>query len=111
MTVLVIASIGFVVMYGTIVALRWIGAPNWLFLLPWLLPTAGTLVWTILRPSPAVLSDEDGDSWIGYSMRLVLFGADRPQPLPVRIVAAVVLGAPIVWAFIVLTLLELIGIF
>lgn len=110
-TFLLVASIGFAVMLGLVVGLRWVGAPTWILLLPWLLPTVGAVVWTVVRPVPAVVTDEDDDSWIGYSMRLVLFGADRAQAFPVRIVAAVLFGAPIVWAFFVLTLLELLGVF
>ena len=44
-------------------------------------------------------------------MRLVLFGADVPQALPIRVVAALLLGALVVWAFVVFTILELLGVF
>lgn len=110
-TFLIVAAVGFGTMFGCIALLRLFEPPQWVVLLPWLAPTAGMLYWTVVRPTPAIVSDDDDDSWIGYSMRLVLFGADTPQALPIRLVAALVLGAAVVWAFIVFTILELAGIF
>ena len=110
-TFLVILAVGVGVMLAVAWFLGALGAPDWAQWLPWTLPTVGMIVWTILRPSPAVVSDDDDDSWVGYSMRLVLFGADTPQALPIRLIAGLLLGAPVVWAFIVFTLLELTGIF
>lgn len=110
-TFLLIAAVGFVVMIALMMGLDAIGAPRWLVTAPWWMPTLGMLVWTVFRPSPAIVSDDDDDSWVGYSMRLVLYGADVPQALPIRLVAALLLGALVVWAFVVFTILELFGIF
>ncbi len=111
LTFILIAAVGFALMVGVMVALRSFGSPDWLIAAPWVVPTAGMLFWTVFRPSPAIVSDDDDDSWVGYSMRLVLFGADVPQALPIRLIAALLLGALVVWAFIVFTILELLGIF
>jgi hypothetical protein len=110
-TFLLVAAVGLATMYGCMALLRLFDPPQWVVLLPWLLPTAGMLYWTMFRPSPAIVSDDDDDSWVGYSMRLVLFGADVPQALPIRVVAAILLGALVVWAFVVFTILELVGVF
>ncbi len=110
-TFLMITAVGVAVMLGVVWVLGALGAPTWVQWLPWTLPTIGTIVWTVLRPTAAVVSDDDDDSWVGYSMRLVLFGADVPQALPIRLIAALLLGAPVVWAFVVFTILELAGIF
>lgn len=110
-TFLLIAAVGLVVMVAVMTGLRAIGSPGWLVAAPWWVPTLGMLVWTVFRPSPAIVSDDDDDSWVGYSMRLVLYGADVPQALPIRLIAALLLGALVVWAFVVFTILELLGIF
>jgi hypothetical protein len=112
MTTLIVVAVGLVLLALAMQLLEWLGAPGWIVVLPWLVPTAGTLGWNVLRPSPAVLTDDDDDSWIGYSLRCALAGpAERPHPAPLRAVAAVLLGAPIVWAFVVFGLLQLTGVF
>ncbi len=103
--------LGVVVAALVSVGLRSLAAPTWAVALPWVLPIVGTVVWTLRSPAPAVLSDDDDESWSGYAIRWAMVGADEPRPVGVRVVAALVFGAPIVWSFVVLTALELTGIF
>ena len=93
------------------VGLRALGAPTWVVALPWLLPIVGMLIWTVRSPAPAVLSDDDDESWSGYAIRSIMVGAVERRPAPVRVLAALLFGAPVVWSFVVLTALELTGIF
>ena len=96
-------------------ALMWLldrlGSPTWLVVLPWMAPTLGALAWTLLRPSPAIATDDDDDSWVGYAIRFVLVGDDTPRSAPIRVLAALLFGAPIVWALIVSGLATLTGLF
>jgi hypothetical protein len=86
------------------------GAPPWLVSLPWWLPTIGAVVWTLGRPAPAEVTDDDDDSWFGHSLRWVLVGELAPRPAIARVVAAIVFGAPVAWALLVIGLLTLLGI-
>jgi hypothetical protein len=86
-----------------------LGAPTWLTVLPWVLPTGGALLWAAIRPTPAVATDDDDDSWIGFAIRLVMFGEDEPRALPARLVAALLLGAPVAWALGVFGGLSIVG--
>ena len=109
-TFALVLAVGFVTMWGCIWVLRWFDAPGWVTTLPWVVPTAGTLVWTIVRPSVSGLTDDDDDSWFGYTIRWVLVGELEPRPAPVRVLAAIVFGAPVVWALLISGLLTLTGI-
>ena len=111
MTFTLIVVLGVVVGALVSIGLRSLGAPTWVVALPWIAPVAGTLIWTLRSPAPAVLSDDDDESWSGYAIRFVMVGPDEPRPPAIRVLAALVFGAPIVWAFVVLTALELTGIF
>ena len=86
-------------------------APGWLFLLPWWLPTLGTVIWTLRSPAPAIVTDDDDDSWAIYSIRFVLVGAGEPRPTPIRVIAATLLGAPVCWALVLFGGLILLGVF
>ncbi len=108
---MLIVGLGIVVAVLVSIGLRAVGAPTWVVALPWLAPITGTLAWTLRSPTPAVLSDDDDESWSGYAIRSIMVGADERRPAAVRVLAALVFGAPIVWAFVVLTALELTGIF
>jgi hypothetical protein len=110
-TVAAVAVAGGALMWGCIVVLRWLGAPSWVALMPWLLPTAGAVVWTLAAGRAAEVTDDDDDSWIGYSLRWALVGELQPRPVPARVLAALVLGAPIVWAVMLSGVLTLIGLF
>jgi hypothetical protein len=110
-TVAVIAVVGAALMWGWTMLLVWLSAPRWVVATPWLLPTAGALVWTLARPTPAAVTDDDDDGWIGYSIRWALVGETRPRPTPVRVVTTIVIGAPIVWAVLLSGLLTLTGMF
>lgn len=91
--------------------LRRLDAPGWVVALPWIAPTVGMSVWSLARPTPAVMSDDDDDSWVGYVIRLVMVGSERPRQRAVRLITAVLFGAPLGWAFAVFLLIELTGIF
>lgn len=79
--------------------------------MPWLVPTLGATAWAAARPEPAVLSDDDDDSWTGFAIRYVMVGEEELRPAPVRLLAAFVVGAPVVWSLVVLGLLSIAGIF
>lgn len=96
-------------MWALIAALDWLGAPGWVVALPWLAPTAGAALWALGRPTPAILTDDDDDSWVGYSIRLVMIGSQEPRPRTVRAVLAVLFGAPVVAALTLFFLIELTG--
>ena len=105
-----IAAIGAGLMALPMWLLSAAGASGWLVLLPWWLPTLGAVVWTLREPAPAIASDDDDDSWALYSIRLVLVGAKEPRPLPLRVLAAVLLGAPACWALLLVGFLVVLGV-
>lgn len=104
-----IVVVGLALMGLAIWLMRWLDAPTWVVLLPWTLPTAGVIVWTLVRPTVAEVTDDDDDSWFGYSIRWALAGELDPRPAPIRVVAAVLFGAPTVWAVAMSGLLTLTG--
>lgn len=99
--------LGTVLMTGAMWLLSIVGAPAWLVAMPWWLPTLAAIVWTIIRPSVAVVSDDDDESWGGYANRYVLVGEHEPRAAPVRVVTALLFGAPIGWALLVFAALTL----
>jgi hypothetical protein len=108
-TFIILLGVGAAIIWAAFAALSWLGAHGWVAALPWLVPTIGALVWALGRPTPAILSDDDDDSWVGYSIRLVMIGSEAPRPRPVRAFLAMVLGAPVVSALALFFLLELTG--
>jgi len=104
-----IVAAGASTMLLVILLLGRLGAPGWMTTMPWSLPTLATLVWTIVRPEPAVVSNDDDDSWPGYVIRYVLVGEDEQRDLPRRAIAAAVFGAPVVWSLLVVGVLVLLG--
>lgn len=110
LTFAIVVAVGGAMMLGCMWLLSWAGAPGWVLTLPWIFPTAGALVWTLTRPIVAGLTDDDDDSWFGYSIRWVLVGELEPRPVPIRVIAAALFGAPIVWALQLLGLLTITGI-
>ena len=109
-TFVIVVAVGLLSLAGALWLLDRVGAPGWLVTMPWWLPTLVTIVWTLTRPTVSGLSDDDDDSWFGYSIRWVLVGELEPRPAPVRVVAALVFGAPVVWAVLVAGVLTLVGI-
>jgi hypothetical protein len=109
-TFFIILAVGVAIMWAAFAALGWLGAPGWVAALPWIVPTIGALVWALGRPKPAILSDDDDDSWAGYAVRLVMIGREEPRQRPARVLTAIVLGAPVAWALVLLLLLEMIGV-
>ena len=108
-TFAVIAGTGAVLLGGVIVVLAWIGAPAWLVVLPWAVPTVFAVAWSVLRPRPAVATDDDDDSWAGYAIQHVIIGEDETRPTPVRMIAALVFGAPVMWSLGVFGMSILVG--
>lgn len=108
-TFTIILALGATIMWAVIRALGWLGASGWVAALPWLVPTIGALVWTLGRPEPAIVTDDDDDSWAGYAIRFVMVGSELPRPRPARALAAVVFGAAVVWSLSLLFLVELLG--
>ena len=110
MTFAVIVALGIAVMAGV----WWLEAQaelsGFVRMQIWLVPTIAVLVWTIAAPSVAESTDEnDTQTWPGFAIRYGLVGEDELRPLPVRIVLAVVFGAPVGWALVVITILGIIG--
>ena len=104
-----IVAVGAATMFLLILLLGRLGAPGWMTTLPWWLATLATLVWTVVRPTPAVVSNDDDDSWAGYVIRYVLVGESEQRDLPRRAIAAAVFGAPLVWSLLVFGVLVLLG--
>ncbi len=102
---------GAIVMLLVIWAIDALGAPRWVVALPWLAPTIGAMIRAVARPTPAIPSDDDDDHWTSYAIRSVMIGRDEPRPLPLRLLAAIVFGAPVVWAISIVFVFELAGIF
>jgi hypothetical protein len=110
LTFALVVAVGLAVTLGFMRLLSWADAPGWVVAMPWWLPTVGTLVWTLARPTVSGLSDDDDDSWLGYSIRWVLVGELDPRPAPVRVIAAILFGAPVVWALVIAGVLTVAGI-
>jgi hypothetical protein len=110
LTFAVVVAVGLAAMLGCVWLLSWADAPGWVVTIPWWLPTIGTLVWTLAHPTVSGLTDDDDDSWFGYTIRWVLVGELEPRPAPVRAIAAIVFGAPVVWSLLLSGLLTLTGI-
>ena len=108
-TFLLMAGTGAVLLGGVMVVLAWIGAPTWLVVAPWLVPTIVAVGWALGRPRPAVATDDDDDSWAGFAIQYVIVGEDEPRPAPARAVAALVFGAPVIWSLGVFGVSILVG--
>ncbi len=104
-----IVVVGAAIMFLVILLLDRFGAPGWLTIMPWWLPTIAALAWTLRRPAPAVVSNDDDDSWAGYVIRYVLVGEGEQRETPLRAIAAAVFGAPVAWSLVVFGVLVLIG--
>lgn len=110
LTFVLIVGFGLAVMWTILWTLQRLGAPAWIVTLTWAIPTACVLLWALIRPSPAELTDDDDDSWFGYTLRWALVGEVEPRATPLRILAALVFGAPVGWALILVALLTVVGI-
>ena len=110
LTFAIVVAVGVAVMIG----LWWLaGAAGWsgfVTMQIWLLPTIAVLVWTVAAPSVAESTDRnDTQTWPGFAIRYGLVGEDVARPLPARIATAVVFGAPVGWALVVISVLGIIG--
>ncbi len=110
-TFALVVACGASVMGGTIWLLVWAGAPAWLPWSLWIAPTVGMLAWSLLRPRSAAASDDDDDAWTTFAIQFVLVGEGSPRPAPVRAIAAVLFGAPVIWSLTVFGLSTLAGLF
>jgi hypothetical protein len=78
--------------------------------LVWLVPTLGVLIWVVARPGPAETDDANDDqTWPGFAIRYVLVGEDTPRPLPLRIIAAILFGAPAGWCLLFVGCITILG--
>lgn len=110
LTFALIVAVGATVMWALLWSFDRLDAPGWIVTLTWAIPTAGVLLWTLIRPSPAELTDDDDDSWFGYTIRWALVGELEPRAVPLRIVVALIVGAPVGWALVLVALLTIAGI-
>ena len=110
-TFALIVATGALLLGAVVGLLRWLGAPTWLGFSLWVLPTAAVLGWALLRPRPAVATDDDDGGWTTYSIQYVLVGEDQPRPAPLRAIAAALFGAPVMWSLFVFGLTTLVGLF
>lgn len=109
-TFVLLISVGLVTLWGCAWVLGRFDAPGWVLAAVWAVPAAGTVAWTTIRPSVSGLTDDDDDSWLGYSIRWVLVGELEPRPAPVRVIAAILFGAPLGWVLLLIGLLTISGI-
>lgn len=109
-TFAVLVAIGAAVMGAAMAVLDAVGAPAAVAAAPWYLPTAAALAWNLRRPRPGVIGDDGDESWLVYTIRAVMVGAETPRARPARAVTAVLFGAPIVWSLLVVGVLALAGI-
>ncbi len=100
---------GLALMVGAIWVLGQLGAPTWVAILPWLLPTAGVVTWALVRPSVAEATDDDEQTWAGFAIRYVIVGETDPRPTAARLAAATVFGGPIGWSVAVVGTLAIAG--
>lgn len=110
LTFAAIVAVGLAVMLSCMWLIARTGAPGWAVTAPWWLPTLASVVWTLTRPTVSGLTDDDDDSWFGYSIRWVLVGELAPRPGPVRVIVAALFGAAVFWVILLSGLLTLTGI-
>ena len=106
-----IVATGALLLGASMALLDWIGAPSWLVASLWAMPTTLVMIWTLARPRPAVPTDDDDDGWTTYSIQFVLVGDGAPRAAPIRVIAAALFGAPVVWSLVVFGLSTLIGLY
>jgi hypothetical protein len=108
---MVIAVVGLFLMVLVIWLLDRLGAPAWVASMPWWAPTVAAAAWVALRPSPAVVSNDDDHSWGGFAIRFVMVGEGEARPMSTRIITAVVVGAPLAWSMLIFGALAAAGLF
>ncbi|MDW3213416.1 MAG: hypothetical protein R8G01_05420 [Ilumatobacteraceae bacterium] len=111
MTFALVVVTGAVILGGLMWLLSWLGAPSWVVIAPWAVPTAATILWAIFTPVPAAVTDDDDDAWTTYSIQYVLVGEDHPRSGPARVITSTLFGAPILWSLLVFGLSTLVGLF
>lgn len=102
-------AFGLALLALAMVGLDALGAPGWLVVLPWLVPTVAVLGWSLVRPRAADRHDDD-HGWVDYVSTRVLVGEERLRPTPQRVLTAVVAGGPIGWVFLLGLVAELAGV-
>jgi len=110
MTFSVIVVVGVAVLVGVWLLADAMGLLGFVQMQAWLVPTIAVLVWTVAAPSVAESTDHnDTQTWPGFAIRYGLVGEDEARPLPARIALAVLFGAPVGWALIIISILGIIG--
>jgi len=106
-----IVAVGWAVLLLVMLLIDYADLPGWLIHAAWIVPTLGTLVWALLRPSPATASEDEAQPWSDYAVRAVMIGVDEPRPMAARVVTGIVFGAPLVVYLTITVVLEAIGVF
>lgn len=106
-----IVAVGWAVLWLVIVLIDYADLPGWLVHAAWIVPTLGTLVWAVLRPSPATASEDEEQPWSDYAVRAVMVGVGEPRPVATRVVTGIAFGAALVVYLLITVALEAIGVF
>lgn len=108
-TFALVVGVGLAIVLAVTSLLDSLGAGPVLVLLPWLVPTVAAVLWTLVRPTVARVTDDDDDTWFGYAIRWVLVGEGEPRSAPVRLVTALLFGGPVGWSLLVVAALTVLG--
>ncbi len=109
-TFVLLGAAGTGLMALVIAALRALDAPSGVASAPWWLPTLLALGWTLHHPKPGEVTEDGDDSWLVLSIRATMVGIGTARPRPLRVITAVVFGAPVAWGLVVVAVLVLAGI-
>jgi hypothetical protein len=90
--------------------LGWIGVPEWIGLLWWLVPTVGTTMWALRSRTPGLVSEMESQPWTEYVVRTVMVGSEHPRSRAARLITGILLGAPVAYGAVLLVVLSAIGI-
>lgn len=104
-------AVGWAVLFGMMWLLRTLDVPGSLVHLTWIVPTLGVVAWALWNPSPATASEHEAQPWSDYAVRAVMVGVEQARPVPVRLMTAVLFGAPLAVYLLLTVVLEALGLF
>jgi hypothetical protein len=110
-TFALIVALGWGVLATVMIGLDRFGVPGAWRHAVWVVPTAGALIWSLLRPQPATASEDEEQPWSDYAVRAVMIGIDQPRPAASRAITGILFGAPLVVYLIITVALEALGFF